>query len=72
MSDSERDLVTSEGVDEGSAPSGTEDSGNQPGQDTLGPPASGAPENAEQQAAPVPVGSGEPAGPGQRNEVGEG
>lgn len=62
----ERDLVTDEGVDEGSAAMSTEeptDSG-----DLLG----AAPARAGQvDAAPVPVGEDQP-GPGQRQQVGEG
>ena len=74
MGDNERDLVTSEGVDEGSAQSGTESSSADKASDTWGVRAVGTPDNGEQQAAPELVVTGEedPPGPGQRNEVGEG
>jgi hypothetical protein len=40
--------------------------------DTVGVGAAGAPDNGEQNAAPVLVTTGdEPPGPGQRNQVGE-
>ena len=69
----ERDLVTSEGVDEGSKDSGSEAQGGMPA-DTLGMRAAGTPDNGEQQAAPELVVTGEedPPTPGQRQQVGEG
>jgi hypothetical protein len=74
MGEDERDLVTSEGVDEGSAASGTEGADDGTAPDTFGARAAGTPENGEQQAAPalVVTGAEDPPGPGQRNEVGEG
>jgi hypothetical protein len=74
MGADERDLVTSEGVDEGSRDSVTEAVADGQAPDTAGMRAVGTPENGEQQAAPelVVTGEEEPAGPGQRNEVGEG
>jgi hypothetical protein len=74
MGADERDLVASEGVDEGSRESVAEAAGHGKASDTLGVRAAGTPENGEQQAAPelVVTGEEEPAGPGQRNEVGEG
>jgi hypothetical protein len=74
MGADERDLVTSEGVDEGSRDSGTEAASGDQASDTMGVRAAGAPANGEQQAAPelVIAGEEEPPGPGQRNEVGEG
>jgi hypothetical protein len=74
MGEDERDLVTTEGVDEGSAASGAEGPGDGEAPDTVGVRAAGGPENGEQQAAPelVVTGEEEPPGPGQRNEVGEG
>ena len=74
MGADERDLVTSEGVDEASKDSVTESAREGAASDTLGVRAAGAPHNGEQQAAPelVVTGEEEPPGPGQRNEVGEG
>ena len=74
MGADERNLVTSEGVDEGSKDSGTEAADDDKASDTWGMRAVGTPENGEQQAAPelVVTGEEEPPGPGQRNEVGEG
>lgn len=74
MTSDERDLVTSEGVDEGSASSGTESSSDDQPSDTLGVRAAGSPDNGEQQAAPelIVTGQEDPPGPGQRNDVGEG
>lgn len=74
MSGDGKDLVTGEGVDEGSKDSGTEASTQEKGSDLLGMRAAGAPANGEQQAAPelVLTGQDEPAGPGQRQQVGEG
>ncbi|MCU1589158.1 MAG: hypothetical protein JWP11_414 [Frankiales bacterium] len=73
MSEDERDLVTEEGVDEGSADSGAEGPGDH-ASDVLGVRAAGTPDNGEQQAAPELVLTGEedPPGPGQRQQVGEG
>ena len=73
MGADERDLVTSEGVDEGSKDSVTEAASDEKASDTLGVRAAGSPENGEQNAAPelVVTGEEEPS-PGQRNEVGEG
>jgi hypothetical protein len=71
MGADERDLVTTEGVDEGSKDSATEAAGDATATDTLGLPSVAAPDNGEQDAAPEPIG-GEAPGPGQRNEVGEG
>lgn len=64
----ERDLTTSEGVDEGSAASATEvgPSGSPP----TGPPSSGSP-GSEQEPAP-PVGEIGADGSGQELELGEG
>jgi hypothetical protein len=74
MSDGERDLVTDEGVDEGSMKSGTEDASDQKASDVFGVRAAGTPENGEQQAAPELVVTGEqaPKGPGQQLAAGEG
>jgi hypothetical protein len=74
MGDTQRDLVTSEGVDEGSKDSVTEAAGDDKTPDTRGMRAVGTPENSEQQAAPelVLTGDEEPPGPGQRQQVGEG
>ncbi|MDX6198341.1 MAG: hypothetical protein QOJ79_1492 [Actinomycetota bacterium] len=73
MGADERDLVTSEGVDEGSKDSGTEAASDERAPETRGMPAVGTPENGEQNAAPELVATGEEEpGPGQRNEVGEG
>ena len=62
--------MTSEGVDEGSKDSVLESSNDKVG-DAMGPRTAGMPDNAEQNAAPEPLGDEAP-GPGQRNEVGEG
>ena len=73
MSGDERDLVTDEGVDEGSAASSTEgDSG--PDVDAVGPSVAGGPRNDEQDAAPDPVETIESrrAHDGQQLEAGEG
>jgi hypothetical protein len=74
MSDDERDLVTSEGVDEGSSDSATEASSDDKASDVLGVRAAGTPDNGEQSAAPelVLTGREEPPGPGLRSQVGEG
>ena len=73
MSADERNLVTSEGVDEGSKDSVTESASDDKASDTWGMRAVGTPENSEQLAAPELVVTGEEdPGPGQRNEVGEG
>ena len=76
---SERDLVTDEGVDEGSAAGTVEgpDSGSDhpegaPGQ---GGPGGGGPVDPAQAAAPIDVDTEESAaaqGPGQQYQVGEG
>ncbi len=72
MTDSERDLVTDEGVDEGSASMSNEgDVGPGPAADVVGAPTAGAPVDGEQGAEPSPV-DGPPQGPGQRLEAGEG
>jgi hypothetical protein len=74
MGEDERDLVASEGVDEGSADSVTEAASDDQASDTWGLRAVGTPENSEQQAAPelVVTGQEDPRGPGQRQQVGEG
>ena len=74
MGADERDLVTSEGVDEGSSDSGTEASSDDKASDVYGARAAGEPENGEQQAAPELVVTGEedPPQPGQRQQLGEG
>jgi hypothetical protein len=73
MGENERDLVTSEGVDEGSKDSVTEASSDDKASDTWGLRAVGTPENSEQAAAPELVVTGEEdPGPGQRSQVGEG
>jgi hypothetical protein len=73
MTGHERDLVTSEGVDEGSAASGTEAAGDDRASDVFGVRAAGTPDNGEQQAAPELVVTGqEPPQPGQQQQVGEG
>jgi hypothetical protein len=74
MSSDERDLVTEEGVDEGSADSATEASSDEKASDVFGMRAAGTPENGEQTAAPelILTGEQEPTGPGQRQQVGEG
>jgi hypothetical protein len=72
MGSDERDLVTTEGVDEASKDSVTEAADGTMAADTVGVGAAGAPDNGEQNAAPVLVTTGdEPPGPGQRNQVGE-
>ncbi|MFN2524244.1 MAG: hypothetical protein ABR614_13160 [Mycobacteriales bacterium] len=73
MTDSERDLVTEEGVDEGSAKMSSEgDAG--PDVDAVGPSTAGGPDNDEQDAAPDPVETTESrrAHDGQQGQVGEG
>lgn len=73
MSGHERDLVTDEGVDEGSRDSGTQASGPDKAPDVYGARAAGEPANGEQGAAPELVVTGEEdPGPGQRQQVGEG
>ena len=74
MSGDERDLVTSEGVDEGSSESVTESSSDDKASDVFGMRAAGTPVNGEQQSAPelVVTGQDEPDGPGQQQQVGEG
>ena len=74
MSGNERDLVTDEGVDEGSADSGTEAASDELASDVYGARAAGEPENGEQRAAPelVVTGQEDPPQPGQRQQVGEG
>jgi hypothetical protein len=72
MGSDERDLVTTEGVDEASKDSVTEAAGRARAADTVGVRAAGGPDNGEQDAAPVLITAGdEPPGPGQRNQVGE-
>jgi hypothetical protein len=73
MTGHERDLVTSEGVDEGSAASGTEAASDDKASDVFGVRAAGAPDNGEQQAAPelLVTGQEEPRQPGQQQQVGE-
>jgi hypothetical protein len=73
MGADERDLVTSEGVDEGSRDSVTETAHEGEAADTRGLRAPGTPANGEQRAAPELVVTGEepPPGPGQQNELGE-
>ena len=73
MGADDKDLVTSEGVDEGSRDSVTEAAHDGDAPDTRGMRAAGTPENGEQSAAPELVVTGEdvPPGPGQQNEVGE-
>jgi hypothetical protein len=73
MSDDEQDLVTDEGVDEGSAAMSAEgDSG--PDVDAVGPSFAGGPRNDEQEAAPDPVETMESrrAQDGQQLQAGEG
>ena len=73
MSGHERDLVTGEGVDEGSSDSGTESSAPDKASDVYGARAMGEADNGEQAAAPELVVTGqEDPGPGQRQQVGEG
>jgi hypothetical protein len=74
MTDKQRDLVTSEGVDEGSAASATEAANDDRASDVFGVRAAGTPANGEQQAAPelVVTGEEEPSQPGQQLEAGEG
>ena len=74
MSGHERDLVTDEGVGEGSSASVTEASSDDKASDVLGLRAAGNPVNSEQKAAPelVVTGEEEPPGPGQQLQVGEG
>ncbi|GAC1439957.1 MAG: hypothetical protein NVSMB55_02980 [Mycobacteriales bacterium] len=74
MSGDDRDMVTDEGIDEGSRESVVEESTHDTAPEVLGMPAAGEPANGEQQAAPEPISTGqdEPAGPGQRQQVGEG
>lgn len=74
MADDNKDLVTSEGVDEGSKDSAAESSSDDEASDTWGIRAVGTPDNSEQQAAPELVLTGEedPPGPGQRQQAGEG
>ncbi|MDT7550641.1 MAG: hypothetical protein QOE84_3035 [Actinomycetota bacterium] len=73
MTGDERDLVTSEGVDEGSSASGTEAASDEKASDVFGMRAAGTPDNGEQQAAPelVVTGQEEPPQPGQQQQVGE-
>jgi hypothetical protein len=73
MGADERDLVTSEGVAEGSSDSVTEAASDEKASDVFGVRAAGSPDNGEQKAAPELVVTGEedPA-PGQRLQVGEG
>jgi hypothetical protein len=72
MGGHERDLVTGEGVDEGSADSVTETARDRP-RDLFAVAGAGTPENGEQRAAPDLVVAGEEdPGPGQRQQVGEG
>ena len=73
MSEDKRDLVTSEGVDEGSSDSVTEAASDEKASDSWGVRAVGKPKNSEQMAAPELVVTGEEdPGPGQRQQVGEG
>jgi hypothetical protein len=74
MTGHERDLVTSEGVDEGSSDSVTEAAGDDRASDVFGLRAAGTPVDGEQEAAPEPVVTGEqePRQPGQQQQVGEG
>ncbi|MCU1674237.1 MAG: hypothetical protein JWN77_2350 [Frankiales bacterium] len=73
MTDSERDLVAEEGVDEGSAKMSSEgDAG--PDVDGVGPSAAGGPVNDEQDAAPdlVETPESRQAQHGQQLQAGEG
>jgi hypothetical protein len=73
MSEDKRDLVTSEGVDEGSSDSVTEAASDDKASDNWGMRAVGTPKNSEQTAAPELIVTGEEdPGPGQRQQVGEG
>jgi hypothetical protein len=71
MSGDERDLVTDEGVDEGSSDTATEASSDEKASDVYGMRGLGTPDNGEQQAAPelILTGQDEPTGPGQRQQV---
>lgn len=72
MSERDDDLVTDEGVDEGSKDTTTEASSDDKASDVYGMRGLGTPKNSEQQAAPELVVTGEePAGPGQEQQVGE-
>jgi hypothetical protein len=72
MRERDEDLVTTEGVDEGSADTTTEGPSDDQASDVSGMRGPGEPKNSEQQAAPELVGTGqEPAGPGQEQQVGE-
>jgi hypothetical protein len=71
MSERQHDLVTDEGVDEGSAAMSAEgDAG--PDVDAVGPSATGRPRNDEQDAAPEPIEADEPRRDGQQLAAGEG
>lgn len=66
------DLVTSEGVDEGSAASSSDgDAGPDPDADLVGEPPHGAPLNGADASPPLPPNDEEP-GPGQQLASGEG
>jgi len=73
MSGDDKDLVTDEGVNEGSTDSGTE-AANEQTPDIYGVGAVGGAVNGEQQAAPEQIltGKEEAPQPGQRQQVGEG
>jgi hypothetical protein len=73
MSGEDGGLVAEEGVDEGSSDSVTEAASEDKASDNLGMRAVGTPKNSEQAAAPELIVAGEEdAGPGQRQQVGEG
>ena len=74
MSERDKDLVTDEGVDEGSADTTTEAASHEKASDVYGMRGLGVPKNSEQQAAPelVLTGQEEPPSPGQQQQVGEG
>lgn len=74
MSGDDQDLVTDEGVDEGSKDSATESVDDKGTSDIYGVGAVGGPVNGEQQAAPEQIltGEEETPQPGQRQQVGEG